>query len=212
MIDYHVVVEGPFAHNTVILWDEESLKGFLLDPGSPDKEVEAFIKRHHIEIQAIVLTHTHLDHVGAVQHYRGQYQWPYYMHPGEKSVLAYAQKSCVMYGLPVFDVPNVNEARWLKEGDRLKLGSSEIQVIETPGHTPGGVCFYSAPYVFVGDTLFAGSVGRTDLPGGDSKTLYKSLQRLKKLPDETIVVSGHGPDTTIGREKAKNPWLRDGAL
>lgn len=210
MLKYHVIVEGAFAHNTVILWESESREAFLLDPGSRANEISRFIECEKLQVKAVILTHAHLDHVGGLKHFMNYYGVDFFMHPNEASVLEHVETSCRMYGLPVFDVPESSSALSLKEGDKLELGKAFLKVIETPGHTPGGVCFYSSQgLVFVGDTLFSGSVGRTDLPGGDFPTLQSSLRKLVKLPAETVVVCGHGPDTSIGIEKSNNPFLAD---
>jgi len=209
MLQYKVVVEGPFAHNTVIIYDSKTLESFLLDPGSRSHEVENFISKKKLKLKAVILTHSHLDHIGAVELYRNKYNLDYYMHPQDKSVLVTAEASCRRYGLPTFDVPNPKEAIALKEGMVLSLGECTLKVIETPGHTPGGVCFHSQDFLFSGDTLFAGSIGRTDLPGGNTGVLQKSLKKLLKLSDNTVVVCGHGPDTDMGRERTTNPYLME---
>jgi glyoxylase-like metal-dependent hydrolase (beta-lactamase superfamily II) len=205
MIKVEVYTAGAFAQHPLLIWDDISKEAFLLDPGAFDASIEQKIEELNLKVKGIINTHAHLDHIGAVMHFKRKYNVELWMHPGEEMVLGYASESGRMFGVPDIEVPTIDHL--IKEGDKLYLGEHEFIVIETPGHTPGGVCFYTPGHIFVGDTLFAGSIGRTDLPGGDYPTIMKSLEKFLHIPDETVVYSGHGPETTIGHEKKTNPYL-----
>lgn len=205
MISVAVFTAGAFAQHPLLIWDDVSKEAFILDPGFFDSGIEKKIEELGLTPKGIINTHAHLDHIGAVQYFKKKYDLKLWMHPNEQFVLDYADASAQMFGMPPVEVPTIDHE--IKEGDKLYLGEHEFLVIETPGHTPGGVCFYTEGHIFVGDTLFAGSIGRTDLPGGDSATIMQSLHKLLNIPDETIVYSGHGPETTIGHEKKTNPYL-----
>lgn len=207
MIDIKVFTLGPFAQHPYLVWDDESLEAYAIDPGYECQPIVDFIKNNNLKLKAVINTHAHLDHLAGVAVLQKAFDVPFYLHNKEEMVIGYANKSAQMYGLPTFEVPK----KWIaiKEGDEFSLGKSiKLKAIETPGHTPGGICFYTKGHIFVGDTLFEGSVGRTDLPGGNSHQLKDSLERLKELPEDTVVYSGHGELTTIGQEKKTNPFLR----
>ena len=194
---------GPFMQNTLVISSESEC--ILLDPGFIDSSISDYISQEKLKVIGIIGTHAHLDHVGAVSFYMEKYKVEFSLSEKELPVLDYAPTSAAQYGFPFSGIPEIS--RFLKENDTVTVGSSDFSVIETPGHTPGGICFYKDGFLLAGDTLFAGSIGRTDLPGGDHETILKSLEILKKLPDETVVYCGHGPETTIGREKKSNPYL-----
>ena len=186
---------NPIGENTYLLYNESN-QCIIIDPGcyfDQEKDtLKAFIAQNELKPTQLLNTHCHLDHVF-----------------GEKLVLAYAPTSGLMYNLP-FDSYE-GEFILLKEGDILLLGQDELKVIEVPGHSPGSICFYCAKQHFLigGDVLFQGSIGRTDLPLGDHQALLHHIKsKLLVLPEETVVYSGHGATTTIGEEKANNPYLR----
>lgn len=205
MIKVEVFTAGAFAQHPLLIWDDKTKEGFLLDPGFLDPTIEQKVEEHKVRVKGIINTHAHLDHIGAIEHFKRKYGVELWMHKAEEFVLGYASESGRMFGVPDIEVPSIDHE--IKEGDKLYLGEHEFIVIETPGHTPGGVCFYTKGHIFVGDTLFAGSIGRTDLPGGDYPTIMKSLEKFLHIPDDTVVYSGHGPETTIGQEKKTNPYL-----
>ena len=158
-------------------------------------------------ISAIWLTHAHLDHVLGVACVREVTGAPIYLHPGDRALYDELPQQGVLFGIPAPRPPAPQFE--LAHGQRLVLGSIEVEVRHVPGHSPGHVCFVAPGVVFCGDVLFAGSIGRTDLPGGDFATLIAGIRReLLSLPDATVVYPGHGPATTIGAEKANNPFLR----
>ena len=199
---------GPLLQCPCLVWDDPSMVGVLIDPGFVDPAIDRAIEQHGVKLKAIINTHAHLDHVGGVTHYKRKYNLPFYLHPNELDLLAKAPEYATMFGFDDYE-PVTGEILELNEGQEILLTDTKFRVIETPGHTVGGVVFYTPGHAFVGDTLFAGSVGRTDLPGGDFPTLQNSLRRLLKLPDEAKVYSGHGPLTTIGQERKTNPFLLD---
>lgn len=189
---------GLYEVNTSIL----SIDGlaWVVDPGSEADRIISIIENKGLEMGGVLLTHAHFDHIGAIPEIKKIYpDIPVYVHPSERQVLVHP-----MNQMPP-DYPPVEMPSCLLDSCPIK----DCEVIETPGHTPGGVSFYfpKEKLLLAGDTLFAGSVGRTDLPGGDMATLMGSIQKLKALPDDTIVIPGHASATTIGDEKKSNPFM-----
>ncbi len=155
----------------------------------------------------IYATHGHLDHIGAVSKIQKDRNLPFYIHEKDTFLVETLPQACGMFGLPRVEIPTIKDN--LDKDSLISTGDYEIQVIETPGHTPGGICFVLENHIFVGDTLFRNSIGRTDLPGGNHQQLIDSIKDvLFSLDDQFIVHSGHGPDTTIGYEKMNNPFLQ----
>ena len=200
------VVTGPFQENSYIIWDSSNRQAILIDPGDDCKLINDQIKLNKLTPIAIINTHAHLDHIGAVSDLKNLYDIPFYLHKNEMMILDSYEDSCEMFGISPNNKPSVNY--WIKNEDKLSIGTFEIKIIHTPGHTPGGVCYEIEDHVFVGDTLFNGSVGRTDLPGGSWNTLKKSLMHLIDTVDhEKIIHSGHGNDTTLSFELHSNSYL-----
>jgi glyoxylase-like metal-dependent hydrolase (beta-lactamase superfamily II) len=199
---------GPFQENTFFVRAPGSRDVVIIDPGEEAARLMALIESHNWKPVAIINTHAHLDHVGAVVPLQEHYQIPFYLHENEQPVLEAAPEAARLYGVRVPDIPKVDQH--LPEGEMLELAGLKFQVLFTPGHTPGHVAFVLDDRVIAGDVLFNGSIGRTDLPGGHTETLLLSIRdKLLPLPDEFIVHCGHGPDTTIGLERASNPFLQD---
>jgi glyoxylase-like metal-dependent hydrolase (beta-lactamase superfamily II) len=203
---------NPIGENTYLLYNE-SKDCIIIDPGcyfeEENEKLKDFITQNQLNPTQLLNTHCHLDHVFGNKMVAETYQLTLQMHEKEKVVLSFAPTSGLMYNLP-FDSYE-GDFILLKEGDTLLLGQDELKVIEVPGHSPGSICFYCAKQHFLigGDVLFQGSIGRTDLPLGDHETLLHQIKsKLLVLPDETVVYSGHGLPTTIGAEKANNPFLR----
>jgi glyoxylase-like metal-dependent hydrolase (beta-lactamase superfamily II) len=201
-----MVTVGPFQENTFFLRAADAPETIVIDPGDEPERLISIVETHRWKPVAIVNTHAHLDHIGAVSELKNHFKLPFYLHPDDLNTLRDAPEHARMFGVRVPLVPEVDHA--LEGGQTLDLAGLQIRVLYTPGHTPGGVSFVVDGRVFAGDALFYGSIGRTDLPGGDYDTLMRSLrEQLLPLPDETIVHCGHGPDTTIGRERRQNPFL-----
>jgi glyoxylase-like metal-dependent hydrolase (beta-lactamase superfamily II) len=201
---------GAFAQNGYILGDPERGEAVLVDPG---EDAELFLRRlatERLSLEAIWLTHAHLDHVVGVKRVVEDTNVPVYLHPDDLPLYRKAVEQASWFGLRADPQPEPD--RKLAEGDVLYVGSAKFEVRHLPGHSPGSVVFVGPGFVLVGDVLFAGSVGRTDLPGGDAELLFAGIrEKLLTLPDETVVYPGHGPETTIGRERATNPFLVGGA-
>lgn len=201
---------GPVATNSFLVWDEDK-HGLIVDapPGSFD-EVVTMIESEGITPGALVLTHTHWDHTADVNAFKERFgeELIVYVHPDDEYRLSDPMKY-LLWPIPLQMEPFVPD-RHLHHGDRLELGAMRFDILHAPGHSEGSICLYSQDYslVFGGDVLFAGSIGRTDLPGGNHATLMQSIrEQLLPLPDETQVLPGHGPLTTIGEERESNPFF-----
>ena len=201
------ITVGPFFENCFLVADEKTKEAWIVDPGAEGSRIRAEIQRLGLKPLKILLTHAHGDHIGAVEELRKHYNIPVFIHEKDHPLLISAEKNLsAAFGMPI----SVGKADgFLKEGDQLKLGGLSFEIIETPGHTPGGITIYGEKTAFTGDALFAGSIGRYDFPHSDGEVLMQSLRRLLKLPDDTAVYSGHGAATTIGRERETNPFLLD---
>ena len=211
MLKLKSFVFSPIQENTYLLYNEFN-DCMIIDPGcyfSEEKdELKDFITQSNFKPQMLLNTHCHLDHVFGNKFVAETWGLTLNLHEKEKKLLDYAPTSGLMYNMP-FD-NYAGDYIYLKEGDIITLGEDELAVIEAPGHSPGHICFYCAKQNFIisGDVLFNRSIGRTDLPGGNHQTLLKNIrEKLFVLPDETVVYSGHGPETTIGEEKKYNPFL-----
>jgi hydroxyacylglutathione hydrolase len=204
---------GPFQENCYIVGDEATGTGVLFDPGDEATRIALAVEQTHLEISKIIITHAHIDHVGAVTTLMDEYACPVLMHREAEPMLRQLPSQALMMGLRFGKVPNVDG--YIEDGEVVRVGDLSFSALYTPGHAPGHLAFYSADegVVISGDALFAGSVGRVDLPGGSMEVLMRSInERLLMLPDETVILSGHGPETTIGEERAHNPFLAGGLL
>lgn len=204
---------GPFQENCYIVGDEESGEGVLVDPGDEAARIAIAVEQTNLDISRILITHAHIDHVGAVAALVDEYACPVLMHAEAEPMLAQLPSQAMMMGLRFGKVPSVDA--YIEDEEVVKVGGVELRSLYTPGHAPGHLAFYaeSEGLVLAGDALFAGSVGRTDLPGGSMEVLLRSIEeRLLTLPDGTMVYPGHGPETTIAKEKAHNPFLQGGLL
>ena len=204
---------NPFQENTYVLSDDSN-QCLIVDPGCYTQEEKAelteFIDSNHLKPVKILLTHAHIDHVLGINFLAGKYNLPIVMNAIETELLKSAAVYGQMWGIQVEPSPDPTE--FLKDGDRFKFGETEFDVLFTPGHSPGSLSYYHQPtkQLLSGDVLFNGSIGRTDLPGGNFDTLEKSIRtKLYTLEDDVIVYSGHGPNTTIGREKKTNPFVNE---
>ncbi|MBE4907959.1 MBL fold metallo-hydrolase [Bacillus luteolus] len=199
---------GPLSTNAYILSNQQK-ECVIFDPGGDDQKLISTLNRQGLKPVAILLTHAHFDHIGAVDEVRNQYGIKVYIHESEKKWLGDSSLNGSRFFMG--NEVRINDADvHLKEEGKLTVGSFTFELFHTPGHSPGSVSFYheEAEVVFSGDALFAGSIGRTDLPGGNSELLLSSIhKKLLSLPEETIVLSGHGPETTIQAEMDDNPFL-----
>lgn len=206
------LVNGPIAGNCYLAADPDTKAALVIDPGDEAERILAAIRDQDLRVEAIVCTHAHIDHAGAVAPLQRLLGAPFLIHDAERPYLQHLPTQAAMFGLGAVEVPEVDRA--LAAGDTLQVGSLAAQVLFTPGHSAGGCCLYfAAPKaVFVGDTLFSGSIGRSDLPGGSAQVLLRSIrEQLLSLDDAVVVFSGHGPATDIGTERRTNPFLQPGA-
>ena len=204
---------APFFKNGFVVGCEETKEAVLIDPGDEVPSLLAFAERSGLAIRAILLTHAHVDHVTGVAAAKRALHVPIYLHQDDLFLYEGAVEMGAMFGLTVEPQPPIDV--FYTPQQVLTFGSYEVRVLHTPGHCPGGVCLQigkkgtAGTELFVGDTLFKGSIGRTDLPGGDYNVLIASIRNvLLPLGDEAVVHSGHGPDTTIGEERRTNPFLK----
>jgi glyoxylase-like metal-dependent hydrolase (beta-lactamase superfamily II) len=204
---------GPFQENCYVIGDEETGTGTIVDPGDEAVRIALAVEQLDLEIGQILVTHAHIDHVGAVRALVDEYACPVLMHAEAEPMLQQLPTQAVMMGLRFGKVPTVD--RHIEDEEVLEVGGLRLTSLYTPGHAPGHLAFYveGEEVLLSGDALFAGSVGRTDLFGGDMQLLMRSItERLLTLPDATRVYPGHGPQTTIATERAQNPFLRGGVL
>ncbi len=197
---------GPLQVNCYIVGCETTRQAAVIDPGGDVPQILALLQRHNLQLQMVINTHGHFDHIGGNNQLLVATGAKLLLHQADSQLLASAARHAAAYGMKTDSSPEPQ--RMLKGGEQLQLGELSIDVIHTPGHTPGGICLLIENQLIVGDTLFAGSIGRTDLPGGDHQQLINSIrEKLLILPDATEAHPGHGPSTTIGREKLHNPFL-----
>ena len=193
--------------NTYLLWDSQSKEAILIDPGAPSHALVKYIKEQQLLVKMIVNTHGHGDHIGGNAFFAQELGCPIAIHPLDAPMLMDNRKNMSEYmGTPL---PLKAAELLLNEGDEVLLGNTPVRIIHTPGHTPGGICLLAGKYLISGDTLFEQSIGRTDFPGGNHASLIKCIkEKLFVLPDDVLVYPGHGPSTSIGLEKANNPFVR----
>lgn len=212
-LDVDAQVVGAFQVNCYLLSDRETKEAVLVDPGDEAPRLLKWVAQKGFALKAIWLTHAHIDHIMAVNEVREHFKVPVFLHKSDRPLAEQVGAQAALLGLGASGRPVLPDSV-LAEGMTLNLGPHRFSVWHTPGHSPGSCCFVTegrggeATRVFTGDTLFAGSVGRTDLPGGDGDELEASLTRLLSLKKEVVIYPGHGPESTLERERRMNPFLR----
>lgn len=201
------LVVGPLFSNCYVVWDEDKKEGAVIDPGDDADNILKVVKELGIKIKYILATHGHFDHVGAVAPLKRALNVEFLAHKEDFFFIEDGENAAGRWGIDIEQPPKPD--RFIEDGEKIKLGKFELEVIYTPGHSPGGISFLHDNMVFAGDTLFQNSIGRTDFRKGSFEDLSNSIKkRLYTLPDETIVYTGHGPVTTIGDEKKYNAFVR----
>jgi len=194
------LVVGPLENNCFIIADENTKEGLVVDPGDEPDRILDLINKNSFNIKYIVCTHAHFDHVGAVPDLKKETGAKIVIHRDELEIYKSTKDQAAIWGYELDPLPEPDI--FVSEGDKIEVGNLRFEVLHTPGHSPGGICLYGEGILITGDTLFAGSVGRTDFYGGDMEKLKRSFRRLLSLSDKIKVLPGHGPETTIGRERA----------
>ena len=213
-MDYTVkrLVTGPFEENSWYVVNPLKREGIFIDPGDDADDLTGLIEETDSTPKVILNTHGHIDHIGAVKKLQDRFGLPFYLHSSDEFLVNQYPQHAAVFGVKMQGIPEITGYLddMLNGQSEVEFAGISIRIIPTPGHTPGGVCFKVGDELFAGDTLFDGSIGRTDLPGGDYETLMQSITgNLLELGDDVLVHSGHGPDTTIGRERESNPFIRE---
>lgn len=205
---HEIVPVGPLQCNCSIIGDETTREAMVIDPGDDIEDVLAIVRQHKLQVKQIVVTHAHIDHVGGAMKLRAVTGAPILLNQNDYSLLKMLDMQAAWIG--VASPGKVEIDHNITSGEKVSAGSHTANVLHTPGHTEGSICLYfpAEKKLIAGDTLFAGSIGRTDLPGGSTQKIMRSLhETVLALPDETVVIPGHGPLTTIGEERQSNPFL-----
>ena len=205
---HEILPVGPLQCNCSVIGDEQTREAMVIDPGDDVEQVLDLIRKHNLQVKQIVITHAHIDHVGGARKLRAATGAPVLLNQNDYALLQMLDVQAAWLGVAAPEKVEIDQG--IGQGDTVKAGSLVGQVLHTPGHTEGSICLYfpAETMLIAGDTLFAGSIGRTDLPGGSFEKILHSLHdRVLALPDETLVVPGHGPLTRIGVERESNPFL-----
>jgi hydroxyacylglutathione hydrolase len=205
---HEILPVGMLQCNCSIFGDEQSHEAIVIDPGDNIDQILKILARHALKVKAIVITHAHIDHIGGAAKLKASTGAPVYMNQNDQELYDDLEMQAGWLGVATPEKTSIDVDG--REGGALKLGGAEFQILETPGHTQGSISIWipTENKLVAGDTLFRDSIGRTDLPGGDGRQILRSIhEKLMPLPEDAIVIPGHGPSTTIGREKERNPFL-----
>lgn len=205
---HEIIRVGPLQCNCSIIGDETNREAMVIDPGDDIEDVLAIVRKHDLQVKQIVVTHAHIDHVGGAMKLRAATGAPILLNQNDYSLLKMLDVQASWIGVPAPGKVEIDHS--VTTGETVNAGAHSASILHTPGHTEGSIClFFSAEKKLIaGDTLFAGSIGRTDLPGGSMQKIMRSLhETVLALPDDTVVIPGHGPLTTIGNERENNPFL-----
>jgi len=205
---HEIIPVGPLQCNCSVIGDESTREGLVIDPGDDIEEVLTLVRKHNLQVKQIVITHAHIDHVGGAMKLRAATGAAILLNQNDYALLKMLDAQAAWIGVAPPGKVEIDHS--VAQADSIKTGSLSADVIHTPGHTEGSICLYfpAEKKLIAGDTLFAGSIGRTDLPGGSFEKIIRSLHdKVLELPDDTVVIPGHGPLTTISRERHSNPFL-----
>jgi hydroxyacylglutathione hydrolase len=207
---HEILPVGMLQCNCSIFGDEQTKEAVVIDPGDEIGQILRILERHGLRVKAIVITHGHIDHIGGARKLKDATGAPVYMNAEDQDLYDHLDVQAGWLGMPTPERTEIDS--YAREGDRITLGPAEFQIIHTPGHTQGSISLWipAENKLVAGDTLFRDSIGRTDLPGGDTGKILRSIHnKLLTLPDEVVVIPGHGANTTIGRERVHNPFLQE---
>ena len=205
---HEILPVGPLQCNCSVIGDETTREAMVIDPGDDIEDITAILREHNLQIKQIVITHAHIDHVGGAMKLRAATGAPILLNQNDHALLKMLDAQAAWIGMNSPGTVDIDQS--VGQSDTVQAGPLKAEVLHTPGHTEGSICLYFAPQkkLIAGDTLFAGSIGRTDLPGGSFEKIIRSLHdKVLALPDDTVVVPGHGELTTIGEERESNPFL-----
>jgi len=205
---HEIIPVGPLQCNCSIIGDETTREAMVIDPGDDIEDIQTVISEHNLQVKQVIITHAHIDHVGGAMKLRAATGAPILLNQNDHALLKMLDEQAAWIGVP--KPGKVEIDRSITNGETVAAGSHIAQILHTPGHTEGSICLYftAEKKLVSGDTLFAGTIGRTDLPGGSMEKILRSVHDLaSSLPEDTVVIPGHGPLTTIGEEKESNPFL-----